>query len=126
MSTETTADTTELHLADDELLRKARAAANGAKFALRFDNGYESPALANRYDSRRTAARALLFNLGWWTNGDREQTRRLFERSELGREFEEGDLLDDVLPEMVDDVLDELDGSGYDPRYDGDEAEEEA
>lgn len=45
MSTETTADTTELHLADDELLRKARAAANGTKFALRFDNGYESAVL---------------------------------------------------------------------------------
>ena len=111
--TQTTASVDTPRVTDETLLEKARTARNGAAFARRFDNGYDSAELRDRYDSRFAAAKALLFNLCWWTAGDRTQARRLFERSALGSEFAERGWLDSKLPELLDEAVAELDGKGY-------------
>jgi P4 family phage/plasmid primase-like protien len=68
-------------LSDDELLRKARAAANGAKFAALFDKGDLSG--YNNDDSG--ADMALMNMLAFWTRCDMAQMERLFTVSALGR-----------------------------------------
>ncbi len=67
-------------LSDDEVLAKARNAANGAKFAALFDkgdtDGYESPSNADM---------GLMNILAFYTRRDREQMERLFGMSALGQ-----------------------------------------
>lgn len=73
-------------LSDEELLEKARNAANGRKFELRFSTEYEDPAIQRHYDSQRQAEVALLANLAFWSGCDKRQMWRLFQRSSLYRE----------------------------------------
>jgi len=120
MSTKTPGTADDSTLTDDQLLVKARAAQNGRKFALRFDSRYDSGVLSREYDSLEQAGSALLFNLCWWTNGDREQAKRLFKQSAVGSEFAETDLIESRLDELVTRVVEELDGDGYDPSELGD------
>lgn len=72
-------------LGDHELIEKAKNASNGLAFSLRFERTYDSPALNERYRTVRRAELALLCDLAWWTNGDREQMWRLFRTSNLFR-----------------------------------------
>jgi putative DNA primase/helicase len=67
-------------LEDDELLRKARNASNGAKFD-RLWNG-NTPG----YDSHSEADMALGCLLAFWTGGNRSQMNQLFQQSGLLRE----------------------------------------
>jgi len=72
-------------LSDGKLIKKARNAANGRRFSLRFDSEFEESALEREYDTQRQAEVALLANLAFWTDHDREQMWRIFERSALYR-----------------------------------------
>jgi putative DNA primase/helicase len=66
---------------DDELIRKARSARNGAKFTALFDRGDTSG-----YDGDDSSADcALCTLLGFWTGDDPGRIERLFGRSALGR-----------------------------------------
>jgi len=63
-------------LDDQELLAKARAAKNGAKFSRAYDG--------DSSDWRGDESRGDLYLAGellWWTNGDRDRAMRLFEAS---------------------------------------------
>lgn len=68
-------------LADDELLEKARTAANGAKFERLYDRGDTSG-----YPSHSEADQALCALLAFWTGGDPQRIERLFAQSGLVRE----------------------------------------
>ncbi|SEP23156.1 hypothetical protein SAMN04487948_12428 [Halogranum amylolyticum] len=70
----------EVTLADEELLRKARNASNGAKFD-RLWNGNTSG-----YESQSEADMALCCLLAFWTGGDQSQMNQLFQQSGLMRE----------------------------------------
>jgi P4 family phage/plasmid primase-like protien len=67
-------------LSDEELLQKARNAANGAKFRALFDNGDISG-----YESPSNADQALANILAFWTGKDPAQIERLFSLSALGQ-----------------------------------------
>ncbi|HEY7063171.1 MAG TPA: AAA family ATPase [Chloroflexota bacterium] len=68
------------NLADDALLAKARAAANGPKFSRLFDDGD-----SRDYPSDSEADQALCDLLAFSTGGDVAQMDRLFRRSKLYR-----------------------------------------
>jgi primase-polymerase (primpol)-like protein len=68
-------------LDDEELLRRARGAANGEKFQRLFDAG----AWEQLYASQSEADLALAGMLTFWAKGDVEQADRLFRRSALMR-----------------------------------------
>lgn len=70
-------------LGDDELLRKAKNAANGRKFESLFDEGWESRAVQRAYGEPDHARLALINQLLWWARHDVAQVWRLFERSAL-------------------------------------------
>lgn len=70
----------DVDLDDEELLRKARTASNGAKFD-RLWNGSTSG-----YDSHSEADMALCCLLAFWTGGDRSRMDQLFQQSGLMRE----------------------------------------
>lgn len=98
-------------LSNEELIQKARDAANGRKFSLRFDSKFEDSPLQREYDNRRQAEVALLANLAFWTQKDPEQMWQLFKRSELYRPEIESDSAyrEKILSqatELVDDVYD--------------------
>lgn len=67
-------------LSDDELLKRAKHAANGEKFS-RLWNGTTSG-----YESHSEADMALCRQLAFWTGGDVARVDRLFRRSGLHRE----------------------------------------
>lgn len=69
-------------LADDELLRLARAAKNADKFVSLFDEGD----LDAYDDNHSNADLGLCSMLAFWTNRDRAQMDRLFRQSALYRE----------------------------------------
>ncbi|MDP9375637.1 MAG: AAA family ATPase, partial [Chloroflexota bacterium] len=69
-------------LADDRVLARARAARNGAKFALLWEGRWREAG----YSSQSEADLALACMLAFWTGGNREQMDRLFRRSDLYRE----------------------------------------
>lgn len=73
-------------LTDDQLLQKARNAANGHKFSTRFDKPYEGSVLETQYDTRWRAEVALMENLAFWTGRDRSRMWRLFTESALYEE----------------------------------------
>lgn len=75
-----TASTSPTGLGDEELLEKARNAANGEKFA-RLYRGTTSG-----YASQSEADMALCSMLAFWTGGDAQQMDRLFRDSGLVRE----------------------------------------
>src|ERR1700682_1544297 len=64
-------------LSDDEILAKARGAANGAKFRAYFDNGEFTPGAHSR------AVLGLCNYLAFWANCNIETIDRLFRRSAL-------------------------------------------
>src|SRR5699024_5169872 len=66
-----------VNLTDDELLKKARVAANGGEFK-RLWAGDDSA-----YDSHAEAEIALCCQLAFWTAGDPEWINRLFRESNL-------------------------------------------
>lgn len=66
---------------DDELLAKARAARNGAKFSALFDHGDTS----DHNGDHSAADLALCSHLAFWTGGDPAAIDRLFRRSALMR-----------------------------------------
>jgi putative DNA primase/helicase len=68
-------------LSDEEVLKKARSAAGGGKFARLFDEGDTS---AHNNDNS-SADMALMNMLAFWTRCDTEQMERLFDRSALGQ-----------------------------------------
>lgn len=68
-------------LGDDELLERARNAANGQKFRNLFHHGS-----IGGYPSQSEADAALCEILLFWSRGDRVQTDRLFRRSALSRD----------------------------------------
>lgn len=70
--------TSDLDLADDELLDRARDAANGNQFRRLFDHGDTSG-----YPSHSEARFALLGHLAFWTRGDRRRIDHLFRESAL-------------------------------------------
>ncbi|WP_425604351.1 hypothetical protein [Natrinema gelatinilyticum] len=72
--------TGDIDLDDEELLRKARTASNGAKFD-RLWNGSISG-----YDSHSEADMALCCLLAFWTGGARSRIDQLFQQSGLMRE----------------------------------------
>ncbi len=68
-------------LSDAEIMEKARAAANSAKFIALYDNGD-----LTAYNSDESAADMALLNiLSFWTDKDPAQMERLFSQSALGR-----------------------------------------
>jgi hypothetical protein len=67
-------------LTDDELLAKARGAANGAKFRALYDDGSTSG-----YPSHSEADQALCDLLAWWVGNDAARIDRLFRGSKLYR-----------------------------------------
>lgn len=67
-------------LEDEELLRKARAAANGPRFRRLYDEGD-----ASGYGSESEADMALAGVLAFWTGCDPERMERLFGASALGQ-----------------------------------------
>jgi primase-polymerase (primpol)-like protein len=67
-------------LADDELLTKAKAAANGSKFARLYRGS------TTGYPSQSEADMALCTLLAFWTGGDATQMDRLFRDSGLMRD----------------------------------------
>jgi hypothetical protein len=69
-----------LDLDDEDLIARARAAKNGAKFRRLFDDGDVSEYAAD--DSRADFALARM--LHYWTRGDAARMERLFGRSALG------------------------------------------
>jgi putative DNA primase/helicase len=71
-----------LPLSDEDLLDKARRAANGAKFSALYDAGDVSGHGGD--DSR--ADMALCVRLAWWTGADPARVERLFAASALYRE----------------------------------------
>ena len=71
---------TDVQLTDEELLEKARKAANGAKFE-RLWNGDTSG-----YESHSEADQALCTLLAFWTGGDVQRIEALFGQSGLVRE----------------------------------------
>ncbi|WP_135820889.1 phage NrS-1 polymerase family protein [Halostella litorea] len=81
--TETTTGTqspTAASLSDTALLDRARAAANGEKFARLWQGN------TSGYDSHSEADMALCSMLAFWTGGDTDRVNRLFARSGLHRE----------------------------------------
>ncbi|MFC6720307.1 hypothetical protein [Halovenus amylolytica] len=70
-------------LGDTELVEKAGNAANGRKFKLLFEEGWESTVIKRVYDTPRRARLALVNHLVWWTRHDIAQVRRLFKQSAL-------------------------------------------
>jgi len=66
---------------DDEVLRKARNAPNGAKFRALYDDG----SIAG-YSSHSEADQALCRMLAYWADGDVSTIDRLFRQSKLYRE----------------------------------------
>lgn len=73
------APVTAVDLSDEDLLKKARSAANGAKFS-RLWSGDTSG-----YQSHSEADMALCFQLAFWTGGDASWMDKLFRRSGLMR-----------------------------------------
>jgi hypothetical protein len=70
-----------LEVPDEELLKRARAAKNGAEFAALFDSGD----LSRHEGDHSRADLALCCSLCFWTNGNAEAIDRLFRRSALMR-----------------------------------------
>jgi primase-polymerase (primpol)-like protein len=66
---------------DDELLERARNAANGDKFSRLYDRGDTSD-----YDSHSEADLALCTLLAFWTGGDPQRIEAMFNRSDLVRD----------------------------------------
>lgn len=67
-------------LADDELIGKAKASKNGARFTALYDGGWEQ-----HYVSPSEADLALVGRLAWWTDHDAKRIDRLFRQSGLMR-----------------------------------------
>jgi hypothetical protein len=80
---ETTPEVGTSVLDDAELLRKATDAANGRKFSLLFEEGWQSTAVREAYGRPRDARLALVNHLLWWARHDVGQVWRLFEQSAL-------------------------------------------
>lgn len=106
---------------DKHLLQKARNAANGRKFCLRFDNPYRDSALEREYDTRWNAEVALLANLAFWTQRDPDQMWQLYKQSAL---YDEKSGMYDQFPEykkgLIQEALD-LTSEVYEPMSTGDE-----
>ena len=68
------------HIADDDIIDRARSARNGAKFSQLWDG---DTAAHDGDDS--SADLALMNSLRFWTGGDAAQMERLFSRSGLGQ-----------------------------------------
>ena len=94
----------------DELLEKARTAANGYKFRHLYDEGSWRKL---GYPSQSEADHALVNLLIFWTGGDREQVLELFERSALYRREKRGGYVE----RTVDGALAGYRGSFYDPEH---------
>lgn len=94
-------DPADAPLTDKELIDKALHAANGDRFRLRFTSEYEESPLEDRYDTRRKAEVALLSNLAFWSQCNREQMWRVFQESSLYRPGLE------EYPEYREDLLDQ-------------------
>lgn len=71
----------DIDLANEELLEKARNAANGDKFERLYDRGDTAG-----YESHSEADMALCTMLAFWTGGDAQRMERLFSRSGLVRD----------------------------------------
>ena len=71
-----------LSLSDDELLKKASSAKNGARFSALWRGDFASAG----YGSQSEADAALLRMLHFWTGGDKARSFRLIEQSGLNRD----------------------------------------
>jgi hypothetical protein len=69
-----------VELADEELLKRARGASNGDKFAALYDRGDAS----DYNDNESSADLALMDHLAFWTGRDEARMERLFDASALG------------------------------------------
>lgn len=99
-------------LTNDQLLDKARTAANGWKFKRLYDNGnWQSLG----YESQSNADFGLLCILIYWSGGDREQITELFEESALYRDHREKHR--GYLRITVDNAISRYKGSYYDPQH---------
>ncbi|MDP9439189.1 MAG: hypothetical protein M3P49_10655 [Actinomycetota bacterium] len=99
-------------LSADEVLRKARTAANGWKFAKLYDRGDWR---GLKYPSQSEADFALVNMLNFWAAGDRGLTVELFEDSALYRPPREKG--GDYVGRTVDAVLSSYHGPYYDPAH---------
>lgn len=83
---------------DDEIIERARAAKNGAKFSRLFDGDWQTD-----YNSQSEADQALCTMLAFWTDRDAAQIDRLFRRSGLYREkWERDDYRDSTITNAID------------------------
>jgi hypothetical protein len=95
-------------LSDDELLARARRAANGHRFSGLFDRGEWQ----DRYPSESEADMALLCMLAFWAEGDPGRMERLFTRSALAdKKWERADYRARSIGRALDVVTER-----YDPR----------
>lgn len=97
-------------LVNDEVLSKARIAANGWKFKALYDEGDWQKL---KYPSQSEADYALASKLVFWTGGDQEQIVELFEQSALYRTEKRGG----YVRRTVSAALDNYTGSYYDPKH---------
>lgn len=74
-------------LSNEEVLERASRAENGEKFQALW---HAEQHILDAYDTTRDAQLALLEFLGFYTRDDREQMRRLFNRSKMA-DIERGD-----------------------------------
>lgn len=88
---------TGVDLDDDELLRRAHAARDGARFARLWAGDWTG----GRYRSQSEADQALYNLLAFWTGGDRARMRRLFQQSGLYRAKKKGAKYHDVTIETA-------------------------
>ncbi|WP_394327589.1 phage NrS-1 polymerase family protein [Halogranum rubrum] len=79
VTAETSASSTASTLSDDDLLERAKAAANGEKFTRLWSGDVST------YDSHSEADMALCCLLAFWTGGDTNRMNQLFCRSGLYR-----------------------------------------
>ncbi len=100
-----------LGLSDEEVLEKARNAANGRKFRKLHDEGNWE---GLHYPSQSEADQAEMSILLFWTGGDPEQVLRIFEQSALYRP--QGKAAD-YGRRTLDGVLADYRGDFYDPGY---------
>lgn len=106
------------HLTNEQIVDKARTAANGALFRKLYERGDWSG-----YPSQSEADSALISLLIFWTGGEAGQIAELFEQSALYRSPSEGKA-SGYVKLTIESALEEYEGGFYSPRGGGEEVEE--
>jgi ethanolamine ammonia-lyase small subunit len=112
---QTRPDLGESVLNDEELLEKAENAANGRKFEILYNEGWNSQAVRQTYSEIRHAQLAIVVHLTWWARHDKDQVYRLFKQSAL--HDEEFTQHPDRFRDLVRSACDLLGEECYDPNF---------